>query len=91
MLTIPVAFYGFVLLMSGVAYFILQNTIIKHHDDDFALRRVIGKNIKGKISLVIYFVGILLCFLNPWLGITCFVSVAILWVVPDKRIEKSID
>lgn len=90
-LSIPVAFYGFILLMSGFAYFILQTKIIKHHKDDFALRIVIGKNIKGKISLAVYFIGIALCFLNPWLGIICYVLVAILWIVPDKQIEKTLD
>jgi len=88
-LSIPVAFYGFILLMSGFAYFILQANIIKHHEDDFALRSVLGKNFKGKISLAFYFIGIVLCFLNPWLGIVCYISVAIMWVIPDKGIEGS--
>jgi len=85
---VPLAFYGFVLLMSGIAFFILQATIIKHHDEDFALRRAIGKNIKGKLSLIIYAIGILLSFVNPWLAIACYFFVAIMWIVPDKRIEK---
>jgi uncharacterized membrane protein len=87
----PVAIYGLVLLMSGFAFFILQGTIIKHHDDDFALRKAIGKDIKGKLSLVLYAVGLLLSFVNPWLAIGCYVFVAIMWVVPDKRIEKNIE
>ena len=87
----PVAFYGFILLMCGFAYFILQSVIIKHHDEDFKLRSAIGKNLKGKISLLIYIVGIILSFVNPWLAIICYVFVATMWVVPDKRIEKNIN
>ncbi len=89
-LSIPVAFYAFILLMSGFAYFILQVYIIKHHEDDFALKRVVGKNIKGKLSIVIYIIGIFLSFLNPWLGIVCYITVAIMRVIPDKRIEINV-
>lgn len=87
----PVAVYGFVLLMSGIAYFILQKVIIKHHDDDFALRKAVGKDYKGKLSVVIYIIGVALTLVNPWLSIICYVFVAIMWIVPDKRIEKNID
>jgi len=87
----PVAVYGFILFMSGIAYFVLQRVIINHHDDDFALRKAIGKNVKGKISLALYAVGLLLSFVSPWLAIGCYVFVAVMWVIPDKRIEKSIE
>ncbi len=89
--SMPVAFYGFILLMSGFAYYILQATIIKHHEEDFSLRRAIGKNLKGKLSIVFYALGIGLSFVYPWLGVLCYILVAIMWVVPDKRIERNIN
>ena len=87
----PVAVYGLVLLMSGIAYYILQKVIINNHEDDFALRKAIGKNIKGTLSLFLYTVGLLLSFVNTWLAIACYIIVAIMWVIPDKRIEKNIN
>lgn len=87
----PVAFYGVILLMSGIAYYILQRAIINHHDKDFKLRKVIGRDIKGKLSLVIYLVGIFTSFLSPWFAIACYISVAIIWIIPNKQIEKYID
>ena len=87
----PVAFYGFLLLMCGIAYLVLQTVIITQHDEDFILRKVVGKDIKGKLSLVFYIIGILLSFLNPWLSISCYVIVAIIWIVPEKRLEKNVD
>ena len=89
--SIPIAFYGGILLISSVAYFLLQTTIIKHHGDDFALKKAIGKDIKGKVSLALYVLGIILSFINSWLAIVCYISVAIIWIVPDKRIEKKLN
>ncbi|GBD91777.1 hypothetical protein BMS3Abin04_02509 [bacterium BMS3Abin04] len=86
----PVALYGFVLLMSAIAYFILQGFIIRHHDNDFALRKAIGKDIKGKISLILYIVGVAISYVNTWIAIIVYIAVAIIWFVPDKRIENSI-
>jgi len=78
----PVAIYGIVLLMSGIAYFVLQKVIINYHEDDFTLKKAIGKNMKGKLSLVLYAIGVLLSFVNPWLAIGCYIFVAVMWVVP---------
>ncbi len=86
--SVPVAMYGFVLLMSAIAYFILQNAILKHHGDDFPLKNAIGKDLKGKASAVIYIAALALAFVNSWLAVGCYVIVAIIWFVPDKRIEK---
>ncbi len=86
----PVTLYGIVLLMSAIAYFILQNTIVVHHETDFTLRKAIGKGIKGKISVLIYIVGIALSFYISWMAILCYVIVALIWFLPDKRIEKNI-
>ncbi len=86
----PIAFYGFILLMSAVAYFILQTVIIHYHDDNFPLRKIIGKNLKGKISTVLYLVGLILSFINSWMAVLCYIIVAIIWIVPEKKIEQNI-
>ena len=84
---LPVAFYGFILLMSGLAYSILQTRIIQNHPEDFPLRQIKGKDRKNISSLVLYVIGIGSSFLTPWLGILCFVSVLVLWFIPDRQIE----
>ncbi len=88
-ISIPVALYGFVLLMSAVAFFVLQWTIVKNHPVDFPLRKALGRDFKGKISMVLYLTGIGLSFINPWLAILCYALVAVIWFVPDRRFEKS--
>jgi len=86
----PVTLYGIILLMSALAYFILQSVILNHHEEDFALRKAIGKGFKGKLSVAIYIAGISLSFYYTWLAILCYIIVAIIWFIPDKRIEKNI-
>jgi uncharacterized membrane protein len=86
---LPVALYGFDLLMCAIAYFILQGIIINFHDSDSVLKDAIGKDIKGKISLVIYVMGLLLSFYNTWISILCYMLVALIWLMPDKRVEKN--
>jgi uncharacterized membrane protein len=88
--SLPVATYGIVLFMCAVAYFILQRIIIKTHDEQFVLRKAIGKDWKAKISTLFYIIGIGLSFVNIWLAIICYVTVAIMWLVPDSRIEKQL-
>lgn len=88
--TAPVSLYGIVLLMSAIAYFILQKLIVRHHENDFVLRKAIGKDLKGKFSVIIYVTGIALSFYSSLAAIACYVIVAIIWVIPDKRIEKNI-
>jgi len=87
---LPAVAYGVVLLLSAIAYSILQTVIIKSHDNEFILRRVIGKDQKGRISIVGYLLGIGLSFVNPWLAIGLYAAVAIMWLIPDKRIEKNL-
>jgi len=87
--TLPVMAYGVVLLLCAIAYPILQAQIIKLHGADFALQKALGKDRKGKISIVFYVLGIGLSFVNTWLAIACYIAVALLWFVPDSRIEKS--
>ena len=85
---LPEALYGVVLLMDGVAYTILVKVLLAHHDRNSALARAIGSDRKGKISLLLYVIAIGLSFVNTWLGCGIYVLVAIIWLVPDRRIEK---
>jgi len=85
----PVALYGGNLLLCAIAYFILQATILKFHGADFVLRKVIGKDYKGKVSAILYILAIPLAFVNVWIAISIYVAVAIIWIIPDKRIEKN--
>lgn len=87
---LPIIAYGVVLLFCAIAYFVLQLVIIKSHDNEFPLRKVVGSDKKGKISIAFYLLGIGLTFLNTWLAIGCYVAVAVMWLIPDKRIEKSL-
>jgi uncharacterized membrane protein len=87
---VPVALYGLVLLFAGVAYFILSRVLIAHHDKDSALVKAIGDDFKGRISVVIYAVGILLAFAEPRIACALYVAVAAIWLVPDPRIEKAL-
>lgn len=87
---LPVIAYGVVLLFCAFAYFILQAQIIKSHGEEFPLRRVVGSDRKGKISIVCYTLGVGVSFLNTWIAISLYAIVAIMWLVPDKRIEESI-
>jgi uncharacterized membrane protein len=84
----PTATYGFVLLMAAIAYFILQRTIIAHQGHDSLLAAAIGKDWKGKLSPACYLAAILLAFVNSWIAISLYVFVALMWLVPDRRIER---
>jgi uncharacterized membrane protein len=84
----PAALYGVVLLMAAVAYFILARILIRDNGPESELAKAFGKDIKGRISIVFYTVGIALSLWHAWLAVATYVLVAILWVVPDRRIEK---
>jgi uncharacterized membrane protein len=88
--TWPVALYGLVLLFAAIAYFILTRTLIRHHGKDSTLATALGRDSKGKISLVIYALAILLAFVNVWLANLLYVLVALMWLIPDRRIEKKL-
>lgn len=83
----PMVLYGVILLMSAIAYFILQNRIIAHHGSDSVLLKAVGKDLKGKASPVLYALGIGSCWLNPWIAGSIYILVALMWLIPDKRIE----
>jgi uncharacterized membrane protein len=86
----PVAVYGIVLLLAGAAYFILTRALINLHGQGSTLATSIGRDLKGKISIAIYALAIPLAFVKPWIAGACYVIVAIMWLVPDPRIEKTV-
>jgi uncharacterized membrane protein len=85
---LPTAMYGVLQIMAAIAYTILQNCIIAAHGDDSRLARAVGKDIKGKLSMALYAIGIGLAFFRPWLSGSLYALVALIWLVPDRRIEK---
>jgi uncharacterized membrane protein len=86
----PVAVYGFVLLMAAIAYFILVRTIIAAHGRESTLAIAIGRDWKGKVPLIAYGAAIMLAFASPWVSCALYVGVALMWLVPDTRIEKRV-
>jgi uncharacterized membrane protein len=86
----PVALYGAVLLMSGVAYFILARALVARHGQDSALAAAMGRDEKGIASLVLYAVAIPLALASTWAACGIYVFVALMWLVPDPRIEHAI-
>jgi uncharacterized membrane protein len=86
----PVVLYGFVMMMSGVAYYILVRALIRHHGSNSTLQEAVGRDVKGKMSVAIYVIGIALAFVNPWLGVGLYVAAALWWLIPDRRIERRI-
>jgi uncharacterized membrane protein len=84
----PVAVYGLVLLLAGVAYFILTQSLIKLHGRGSSLANSIGSDRKGRISIAIYAAAIPLAFARPWIAGAFYVLVAIMWLIPDPRIER---
>jgi uncharacterized membrane protein len=84
----PVALYGVILFMSAVAYYVLARALIRDNGPDCALAAAFGKDKKGRWSIVLYAFGVLATFWNSWLAITLYVIVAIIWFIPDRRIER---
>lgn len=89
--SLPIALYGFVLAMAGVAYYLLQQCLIALHGKKSTLAIAVGKDTKGLLSIAIYVPGILLSFVNNWVGFSFYVIVAAMWFIPDKRIENVVD
>ncbi len=87
---VPVALYGCVLLMCGFAYSILSHALIAFHGKHSSLAQAVGKDYKGKVSLVVYALAIPLSFVNAWIAFAMYIGVAILWFIPDRRIEKTL-
>jgi len=86
----PTVAYGVVLFMCAMAYSLLVNRLIHHGKKNAALAEAIGDDRKGKISVVLYLAGIGLAWLQPWLGFLAYACVAVMWLIPDRRIEKKV-
>ncbi len=86
----PTALYGVVLLMAAVAYWILQQAIIARHGRESLLAKAVGRDLKGKLSPVLYVIAIFAAFFVPWVAGALYVLVAALWLVPDRRIERTL-
>ena len=89
MAALPVALYGAVLFLAAVAYFLLQGVIIAHEGKGSLLARAVGRDIKGKLSPVLYAAGIALAFYWTWAAQALYVAVALMWLIPDRRIEQA--
>lgn len=85
---LPVALYGTVLFFAAIAYFILTRVLISHHGKDSPLAIAIGRDLKGKISMFFYALAIAISFINSWFACALYVMVAVMWLIPDRRIEK---
>jgi uncharacterized membrane protein len=87
---LPTGVYGAVLLMPAIAYYLLVQAIIHRHGKDSILAQAVGQDLKGKISVLLLLAAILLAFFEPWMAMGLYVVVAIIWIVPDRRIENMI-
>ena len=86
----PTAAYGVVMVMAAIAYTLLQRAILAHHGPHSKLAQAIGSDCKGKLSLALYGSAIPLAFVNQWFSDAIYVGVALLWLVPDQRIERQV-
>jgi uncharacterized membrane protein len=87
---LPTALYGFVLLMAGIAYWILTRTIISVEGENSLVAKAVGKDRKGSLSVLLYAAAIPTAFFNQWISQALYVVVALMWLVPDQRIEKAL-
>jgi len=87
---VPTALYGVVLLLAAIAYYVLQQTILAYEGEQSLLRHALGRDLKGRLSPLFYIVAILAAFSNRWVAQSLYVFVALLWLVPDRRIERII-
>jgi uncharacterized membrane protein len=88
--SVPTAVYGIVLLNSALAYYILQTMLLRAEGEHSVLRTALGQDVKGKISPVLYCLGIGLSFVDRWLALAVYVGVALMWLVPDRRVERHV-
>lgn len=89
--TIPVALYGSVLLLAAIAYYIMVRTLMAHHHEDSVLISALGNDRKERVSLILYTVAIPLAFVSSWVSLALYVTVTIMWLVPDRRIENRME
>jgi len=88
---LPTAVYGVVLLLAGLAYVLLQHTIIAAQGPNSRLATAVGRDVKGKLSALLYAVAIPSAFVHQWIADALYVVVALMWLVPDRRIESNLD
>jgi uncharacterized membrane protein len=86
----PMILYGANLLLAAFAYYLLTLSLSAHHGKDSALAQALGRDWKGKVSLLTYAIGLGASFIEPWFGFTCFAAVALLWLVPDRRMRAAL-
>ena len=89
--TLPTAVYGVVLLAAAIAYYILQSLIVREQGENSQIKKALGSDLKGKISPFIYVAAIISAFVNQWIADALYVFVALMWLVPDSRIESKIN
>ena len=87
---LPTALYGVALLMPAIAYHVLQIAIVRRQGPDGALAKALGRDVKGKLSPVLYLAAIGLAFVAPWAAHAIYVLVALMWLIPDRRIESAV-
>jgi uncharacterized membrane protein len=87
----PMALYGLVLLMCAIAYWLLQHFLMANHDQNDILARAVGKDLKGKISPVLYLLAIPSAFIHPLISGSIYIFVALMWLIPDRRIERTLE
>lgn len=88
--TIPSVFYGAVLCMAGLAYYILSQVLIAHHGKTSRLGQAVGVDVKGILSLIFYLAAIGIAFFQPWVSFAIYTAVAAMWFIPDRRIERNL-
>jgi uncharacterized membrane protein len=88
--SLPTAIYGVALLMPALAYYLLQKAIIRLEGTDSTLARALGRDVKGKVSPLLYVAAIALAFVNHWISIAIYLAVAVMWFIPDRRIERTV-
>ncbi|HEY9128160.1 MAG TPA: TMEM175 family protein [Acidobacteriaceae bacterium] len=86
----PVALYGVVLLFAGIAYVLLTKSLIAHHGRESRLAKSVGRDRKGIASVTLYAIAVPLAFVQPWIACFCYALVAVIWLVPDARIERTL-
>jgi uncharacterized membrane protein len=86
----PIVMYGFVLLMNAIAYTILVRVLIKHEGKNSPLATAFGNDLKGKVSILLYVTGIACAWINTYLSFAFYVFVALIWLIPDRRIERKL-
>jgi uncharacterized membrane protein len=87
---LPTSAYGVLLVLAGISYLMLERSIIACNGPDSKLARAVGEDMKGKVSLLTYLLAIFLAFVNPWIALALYVLIAMMWFIPDRRIESLI-